>query len=184
MPACGVVGARKPGVRLSETDGTFAWVYLRRIETCGAFARLCLWGIETAITFAGEKWAFLVQFAGAVATSVSMVAVQGRALVMVVSRWPVSVVVEVSLVASSPRGCVVCAKKFALRGLMVGASAKKFALRTKNSPKLAVYGVLGELFRGTAAERSAPGELFRGPAVAGSRRANFVARSLRGPVDG
>ena len=39
MPAGGVVGARKPGVRLSETDGTFAWVYLRRIETCGAFAR-------------------------------------------------------------------------------------------------------------------------------------------------
>ena len=33
------------------------------------------------------------------------------------------------MVASSPRGCVLCAKKFALRGLMVGVSAKKFALR-------------------------------------------------------
>ena len=60
--------------------------------------------------------------------AVSMVAVQGRAVVMVVSCWPASVAVEVSLVASSPRGCVLCAKKFALRGLVVGVCAKKFAL--------------------------------------------------------
>ena len=39
------------------------------------------------------------------------------------------------MVASSPRGCVLCAKKFALRGLMVGVSAKKFALRAQNAPK-------------------------------------------------
>ena len=44
-------------------------------------------------------------------------------------------------------GGVLRAKKFALRGLMVCVSAKKFALRTKNGPKSAVYGVLGELFR-------------------------------------
>ena len=31
-------------------------------------------------------------------------------------------------------GGVLCAKKFALLGLMVGVSAKKFALRTKNGP--------------------------------------------------
>ena len=60
--------------------------------------------------------------------AVSMVAVQGRAVVMVVSCWPEPVAVEVSLVASSPRGCVLCAKKFALRGLVVGVCAKKFAL--------------------------------------------------------
>ena len=48
---------------------------------------------------------------------------------MVVSRWPVSVVVEVSLVSPSPPQCVLCAKKFALRGLVVGVSVKKFALR-------------------------------------------------------
>ena len=58
MPAGGVVGARKPGVRLSETDGTFAWVYLRRIETCGAFARAGRAATETTIAFAGEKWVF------------------------------------------------------------------------------------------------------------------------------
>ena len=32
--------------------------------------------------------------------------------------------------------------------LDVGASAKKFAQRTKNGPKSAFYGVLGEFFRG------------------------------------
>ena len=57
------------------------------------------------------------------------------------------------------------AKKFALRGLMVGASAKKFALRTKNGPKSAFSGVLGEFFRGNAAGRGVLGEFFRGPAV-------------------
>ena len=42
---------------------------------------------------------------------------------------------------------VSCAKKFALLGLMVGVSAKKFALRARNGPKLAFSGVLGEFFR-------------------------------------
>ena len=66
---------------------------------------------------------------------------------MVVSRWPVSVVVEVSLVSPSPPQCVLYAKKFALRGLVVGVSAKKFAHCAHNGPKLAFSGVLGELFR-------------------------------------
>ena len=87
--------------------------------------------------------------------------VQGRALVMVVSRWPVSVVVEVSLVSPSPPQCVLYAKKFALRGLVVGVSAKKFAQRTKNDPKLVFSGVLGELFRGWGVGGGVPGELFR-----------------------
>ena len=42
-----------------------------------------------------------------------------------------------------------CATFFALLGLMVDASAKKFALRTNNGPKLAVYGVPGEFFAET-----------------------------------
>ena len=168
-------------------------------ETAIAFARLYLCGVETAIAFAGEKWAFLVQFSAALVLLVSMVAVQGRAVVMMVPCWPASVAVEVSLVASSPRGCVLCAKKFALRGLMVGASAKKFALRTKNGPKSAVYGVLGELFRGRVAEWAVlgevfrgnaaggplPGELFRGPAVEGSRwtRARHLDGGCVPPLD-
>ena len=143
-------------------------------ETAIAFARLCLCGVETVVAFVGagravtetggafaaEKWVFLAWFSvaevmvvsmvavwgRAVVMAVSMVAVQGRAVVMVVSCWPEPVAVEVSLVASSPRGCVLCAKKFALRGLVVGVCAKKFALRTKNGPKSASCGVLGEFF--------------------------------------
>ena len=57
-------------------------------ETIVAFACLCLCGIETAIAFAGAKWVFLVQFSGAEVMVVSTVAVQGRALVMVVSKSP------------------------------------------------------------------------------------------------
>ena len=70
-------------------------------------------------------------------------------------------------------GRVRCAKKFALLGLMVDASAKKFAQRTKNGPKSGVCGVLGELFRGNAAGGGVLGELFRGPAAVGSCRANL-----------
>ena len=89
----------------------------------------------------------------------------------------------------SPRCRASCAKKFALLGLMVGVSAKKFAQRTKNGPKSAFCALLGEFFRGNATGeavlgeffRGRPaggavlGEFFRGPAVVGSHRANFVA---------
>ena len=89
-------------------------------------------GSETVIAFAGAKWVFLAGFS--------------VALVMVVSRWSASVVAEVSLVSTSSRHSCLC--------------AKKFALRTKNGQKLAVYGVLGELFRGRADGWVVRGELF------------------------
>ena len=76
----------------------------RLSETAIAFARSCLCGIETVIAFAGEKWVFLVQFSGAEVMVVSMVAVQGSAVVLSVSK--------------SPRCRSSCAKKFARRGLM------------------------------------------------------------------
>ena len=44
---------------------------------------------------------------------------------------------------------------------MVDASAKKFALRTNNGPKLAVYGVPGEFIRGNVAEGAVLGVFFR-----------------------
>ena len=47
--------------------GLAAWLS----ETIVAFAGWCLCGSETAIAFAGEKWAFLVQFVGAVVMRVS-----------------------------------------------------------------------------------------------------------------
>jgi len=86
-------------------------------ETPVAFARLRLRGIETGVAFAGEKWAFLEWFSVAEVMVVSTVAVWGRALVMVVSRWPVSAVAEVLSVSKSPRRFVLCAKSFALLGL-------------------------------------------------------------------
>ena len=153
-------------------------------ETAIAFAHLCLWGIETAIAFAGtgrassetgiafagEKWVFLVRFSLALVLPVSMGVVHGRALVMVVSRWPVSVVAEVSLVSPSPPQCVLYAKKFALRGLVVGVSAKKFALHAQNTPKSAFLRLQGELFRGWGVKGGVLGELFRAcrPATATS----------------
>ena len=74
----------------------------RLSETAIAFARSCARGVETVITFAGEKWAFLVRFSAALVLLVSMGAVQGRAVVMMVPCWPASVAVEVSLVSKSP----------------------------------------------------------------------------------
>ena len=109
----------RPGVRLSETPVAFAGA--GRAST------------ETGIAFAGENWVFLARFSLALVLPVSMGVVHGRALVLVVSP--------------SPPQCVLSAKKFALRGLVVGVSAKKFAQRTKNDPKLVFSGVLGEVFR-------------------------------------
>ena len=40
-------------------------------------------------------------------------------------------------------------------------SAKKFALRAHNGPKLAFFGVLGEYFRGRVAGGAVLGEFFR-----------------------
>ena len=159
-----------------ETAITFARAGRASDETTIAFARAGRAPIETPIAFAGEKWAFWVRFsvaevmvvsrwpASAVAEVmvVSMVAVWGRALVMVVSRWPASVVAEVSLVSTLSRHSCLCAKKFALLGLMVGVSAKSFSLRTKNDPKLAFCGVLGEFFREKTTGGGVPGEVFRG----------------------
>ena len=143
----------RPGVRLSETPVAFAGA--GRAST------------ETGIAFAGENWVFLARFSLALVLPVSMGVVHGRALVMVVSRWPVSVVAEVWVVSPSPPQCVLSAKKFALRGLVVGVSAKKFALHAQNNPKSPFLRLLGELFRGWGVGGGVLGELFRGWGVGG-----------------
>ena len=168
-------------------------------ETAIAFARAGRASDETTIAFADEKWAYLARISVALVLSVSMSVVQGRALVMVVSRWSASAVVEVmavSMVAVWGRALVMVVScwsaSVAAEVSLVSTSprhsclcAKKFALRTKNDPKLAVYGVLGELFRGRACESPVPGELFRGTvaerSVPGeSCRATTQARTLLG----
>ena len=145
------MGACKPCVWLYETAVAFACECLCGLETAIAFAGAGRASNETGIAFAGENWVFLARFSLALVLSVSTGVVQGRALVMVVSRWPVSVVAEVSLVSPSPPQCVLCAKKFALRGHI--------------GPKLAFSGVLGEVFRGRAAGGAVLGEFFRESAV-------------------
>ena len=50
----------------------------------------------------------------------------------------------------------------------VCVSAKKFALHAQNTLKSAFLRLLGELFRGNAAEGAVLGELFRGNAVGGA----------------
>ena len=93
-------------------------------ETPVAFAGAGRASTETAIAFAGAKWAFWVRFSVAEVMVVSMIAVQGRALVMVVSRWSASAVAVVMVVSKSPRCCALCAKKFALRRCVIVKARK------------------------------------------------------------
>ena len=121
----------RPGARLSETVVAFAGVGRA--------------SAETVVAFAGAKWAFLVQFLGAEVMVVSMVAVWGRAVVMVVSMPP-----------SCRASC-----------------AKKFALHARNTPKSAFLRLLGELFRGSASGEAVLGEFFRGNAAGGPLLGEF-----------
>ena len=136
-----------------ETAVAFAGAGRASTETVVAFAGAGRVSTETVVAFVDAKWVFLVHFSGAEVMPVSRLPCWGQAVVLVVSP--------------SPPQCVLCAKKFAPRGLMVGVSAKKFALHAQNTPKLALCGVLGEFFRGSAAGGAVLGEFFRGPAVVG-----------------
>ena len=78
-------------------------------------------GLKPPSPLRGRNGCLFVRFSVAEVLSVSTVAVHGRAMVMVVSRWPAVAVAEVAVVAPSPRGCTLC--------------AKEFAQRTKNGPK-------------------------------------------------
>ena len=109
----------------------------RLSETAIAFAGTGRASTETAIAFTGAKWVFLVHFSGAEVMPVSRLPCWGRAVVLLVSMSP-------------------CCR---------ASCAKKFAQRTKNGPKSAFCGVLGEFFRG--------------PAVVGSHGASCVAPQPR-----
>ena len=111
----------------------------RLSETAIAFAGAGRVATETGIAFAGEKWVYLVRFSAVLVTVVSTVAVQGRAVVMAVSYWPVSAVAVVSVVSMSP--------------WCRASRAKQFALRAQNTPKSANLRSLGEFFAETRLER-------------------------------
>ena len=164
MQCCAIwcIGAVSSALlRRDETGDNFAGPSECWLETGVAFARVGRASTETAIAFVGEKWVFLVRFSVALVMVVSAGAVQGRAVVMAVSCWPTSVPAEVSLVSTSPSGRVLCTKKFTLLGLMVGASAKKFALQAQNGRKTLFSGALGEFFRGRAGGGAVLGEFCR-----------------------
>ena len=151
----------------------------RSSETAIAFACACMRGIETAITFTGEKRAFLVQFPGAKVSLVSMVAVWGRAVVPAVSCWPASVAAEASLVSKLARGRVLCAQKFALLGL-VWVRARKSSPSARKMAQISVFWRAGRVFRGKAAGGGVLGEFFRGNAAGGGVLGEF----FRGKADG
>ena len=54
-----------------------------------------------------------------------------------------------------------------------GVNAKKFAQRTINAPKMAFYGLLGELFRENTGGGVVLGELFRGIPAGGGVLGEF-----------
>ena len=137
----------------------------RSSETAIAFACACMRGIETAITFAGEKRAILVQFPGAKVSLVSMVAVRGE-------HWCCGF--------QSPASECTVRDFFRPARPRVRSSAKKFSQHAPKSQKSVFYGVLGELFRGNAAGGGVLGEFFRGNAAGGGVLGEF----FRGNADG
>ena len=144
---------RAPSRRSSPVDSVARWS-----ETVVAFARWCLCGIETAIAFAGEKWAFLVQFARAEVMRVSVVPCWECAVVLVVSTSPccrvscatfVALLVLVCMRArnSSP-SVLTMAKNWRLKARW----ASYFADRPPEAP-------YGRAFSRASSRRTPPGEL-------------------------
>ena len=107
----------------------------RSSETAIAFACACMRGIETAIAFAGEKRAFLVQFPGAKVSMVSMVAVRGRALVLWVSK---------------PCVGVHCTRLFSPCSAKSAREREKVRPACSKEPKIGVLWRAGRVFRGNA----------------------------------
>ena len=97
----------RPGLRYRRAIpmclGAIVGVFVPRYETDSTFASTSLQRNETVIAFASDERPFLGHFDPAKVLSVSM----GRA------AWPAKVLV----VSKLPRHRVLCAKKFALRGL-------------------------------------------------------------------
>ena len=85
-------------------------------------------------------------------------------------------------------GTVLCRKWPRMRDKVLpartgaGVNAKKFAQRTINAPKMAFYGLLGELFRENTGGGVVLGELFRGSAREVGCWANFFAESRQEEV--
>ena len=108
-------------------------------ETVITFAGACSVSSETDGTIARQKHPFLMLCLRAKASRVSWWHPEAPALVPAVSH----------------------------NGRASSFGAKKFAQHTKNGPKMVLYGVLGEYFRGNAANSLTLGEFFRGRELEG-----------------
>lgn len=137
-------------------------MFVPRLETDSTFAGASLQWHETAITTASGERPFLGQIEPAKVLAVSIGRAAWRAKVLAVSTLP--------------RHRVLCAKEFALHLPFLPWCAKKFALQAQSGRKTLLFGVLGELFRGSAVGRAALGEYFRGRAAALSRREHVYVR--------
>lgn len=135
----------------------------RSSETAIAFACACMRGIETAITFAGEKRAFLVQFPGAKVSLASMVAVRGRALVLWVSKSRVG---------------VHCTRLFSPCSAKSAPEREKVCPACSKEPKIGVLWRAGRVFRGNATAGKLGIAAGRDPV--GSRPVSRAARLIRG----
>ena len=163
--AGGAAGSRKPCVWLSET--------------AVAFARAGRASVETAAAFAGEKWVYFVRFSVASVLSVSMVAVEGRAVVMAVSRWPAPAAAVVPVVTSLPRCRVLCAKKFALRHRVAVKARNSSPCMPKTAEKRCFQARWASFFADKPLEGPCWASYFAEKSLEGLRWANFVARADR-----
>ena len=96
---------------------------------------------------------------------------------------------EVLLVSKSPCGCAMCAKKFALRGLVWARARKSSPCKPKMAEKRCFQARWANFFAEMPLEGPRWANFFAGKLLEAPRRANFVAhagapahvRSLRCP---
>ena len=136
-------------------------VFVPRYETDSTFASTSLQQNDTVIAFASDARPLLGHFDPAKVLSVSRGRAAWPAKVLLVSRGRAAWPAKVLLVSKLPSSRAMCEKVRPARPGM-GVSAKKFALQAQNGRKMLFSGVLGEFFRGRAAEGPMPGEFFRG----------------------
>ena len=100
-----------------DVPGAIVGVFVPRYETDSTFASTSLQRNETAIAFASDERPLLGHFDPAKVLSVSRGRAAWPAKVLLVSRGRAVCRAKVLVVSKLPRHRVLCAKKFALRGL-------------------------------------------------------------------
>ena len=118
---------------------------------------------------------YFVRFSVAEVLLVSMVAVEGHAVVMAVSWWPASVAAKVSLVSMSPRCCALCAKKFALRHRVAVKARNSSPCKPKTAEKRCFQARWASFFAEEPLEGLCRANFFAEEPLEGPCRASFFA---------